>query len=157
LKIFNSIEFRLYEFAYRVPEKDFLGFSKQADFLIDGELLGQVFNVWPLRPWFGRTGFENSKVGIELFIQELLGAKTAQNQFGTNRLVLFGCHCGCDYCGIISCEIIRNGDIIEWRDIRLEEQGDFGPIKDLRIESFKFDFSQYAAAVMNFVDTVDFA
>ncbi|MCU0492988.1 MAG: hypothetical protein MUD01_15465 [Chloroflexaceae bacterium] len=143
----HRLEIRHYEFAYEIPARQFSGVSQQADFLIDGEPLGQRLGLWAGRPWFGRTRFEGSNEQIDYFVQELLGLQPPQNQFGTNRLVLFGCHCGSDYCGIVSCRVVRDGSSISWQDIRYEDDNDSHPY----IALLTFDRAQYTAAVSAFV------
>ena len=53
--------------------------------------------------------------------RELRGLAKPGNQFGSGRLVLYGCHCGCDYCGVISCIAKRENGMVVWSDIRGEE------------------------------------
>jgi len=100
MQTLSHLEIRTYEFPYTIADKNFSGIGRQADFLIDGEPLGTTLQV--LRPWSGRTRFEDARQGVNRFVGELLGGEVPQNQFGTGRLVLFGCHCGCDYCGAVS-------------------------------------------------------
>jgi hypothetical protein len=52
---------------------------------------------------------------------ELRGLAEPANQFASGRLVLYGCHCGCDYCGVVSCMAKREHGKLIWSDIRGEE------------------------------------
>lgn len=62
----------------------------------------------------------NRKEIINRSVNGFLGLETPFNQFGTERLVLYRCHCGCDYCGVISCKINLDEDFIYWTDMRYE-------------------------------------
>ena len=55
-----------------------------------------------------------------------LGLQPAHNQFGSGRLVLYRCHCGNDYCGVISCALEFDGDHVVWQQVTLED--DDGPM-----------------------------
>ena len=72
------------------------------------------------------------------------------NQFETGRTVLYRCHCGCDYCGVIFCEINIEAKVINWKDIRYENDFDseheyIKPIKLLKFkaEDYISTFSKY--------------
>ncbi|WP_242112220.1 hypothetical protein [Luteimonas aquatica] len=54
-----------------------------------------------------------------------LGRTGAMNQFGSGRLVLYRCHCGCDYCGVASCRLEVAADRVYWHDVTFED--DDGP------------------------------
>ena len=58
-------------------------------------------------------------------IETLIGKAKPSNQFRTDRIVLYRCHCGCDYCGVVSCRLIETENEIEWHDISFED--DSGP------------------------------
>jgi hypothetical protein len=145
MQTLSRLEIRTYEFPYTIADKNFSGISRQADFLIDGEPLGKTLQL--VRPWFGRTRFDDSQQVVNRFVGELLGEQVPQNQFGTGRLVLFGCHCGCDYCGVISCEVLKEGDCLLWRNIGHESDDNIEQCIDLLV----FDFHQYSAAIKGFV------
>jgi|GEM_PF-1263431 len=55
-----------------------------------------------------------------------LGLEPADNQNESGRLVLYRCHCGCDYCGVVSCELKFDGDHVVWD--RLTYENDEGPM-----------------------------
>lgn len=141
------LEIKDYEFAYEIPEKGISGTSMQVDFLIDGEPLGKMLGIWPARPWFGRTNFDNKQLVEERVIEEFLALRTAKNQLETNRFVLFGCHCGDDSCGIISCEISRDANHIFWKMIRHEEDESMYE----KLDILCFDYAQYEEALWKFL------
>jgi hypothetical protein len=145
----KHLEIETFEFAYTVAENNTSGVARQSDFLIDGQPLGKMLGLWEQRPWFGRTRLDEPQIALSSFICQLLGEAPPQNQFGTPRLVLFGCHCGCDYCGIVSCGIERDGSTIRWRDICHED--DFGLGTGYgRIDVLEFSYEQYTATVKTF-------
>jgi hypothetical protein len=135
---FHRLEISTYEFTFESEQWSW------ADFLIDGKSLCDVFGYNDL---CRRTGFDFQPEAVHRFIQQLLGLVEPTNQLGSKRLGLYLCYCGCDECGFISCEVIRNERIIEWRDIREEL-----PFEDNlpRIESLKFDLAQYEAAIWRY-------
>lgn len=78
-----------------------------------------------------------------------LGNDEPMNQFGSNRIVLYRCHCGCDYCGVISFVLEKGNDHIIWKDITYEND-DFEDEKDVLkrtglkpISELKFDRKKY--------------
>ncbi len=95
--------------------------TTQHDFLIDGVSLAEVFKFENDRPWFGATFLELNNEAKSQELSAFLGKEKPNNQFGTDRLVLYRCHCGSDYCGVISCEVKKNDHEISWLDIRFEE------------------------------------
>ncbi len=109
------------------------------DFFIDGESLADQLGVGSLD---AATSLEYKN--SDWVLQEFFGQITPSNQFGTGRLVLYRCHCGCDYCGVISCEIRQTGNIFEWNEIRSEDDFEMG---DLCIPSLRFDADQYREAI----------
>lgn len=133
--------------------------SRQTDFIIDGIGLGQKFHFEASRPWFGRTYFEADHEAHEILISELCGKRLPKNQFGTNRLVLYLCHCGCDFCGVISCEILRYDNLVVWRDIRYEtdiEDGDDEeePICDIVITELRFRANDYDREIKRYLKEI---
>src|SRR5215470_14894235 len=141
----NTLVIRRYEFEYMPPGDSIARVSAQTDFVIDGEPLGRSVDIWSERPWFGRTGFDDTEENIGIFMQELVGAKPARNQLGTNRLVLFRCHCGCDYCGVITCEIAADENFVRWSEIRGE-----GWLVSAGMAELMFDRTQYVNAIEEF-------
>lgn len=89
----------------------------------------------PLCEWLGigrdlwqyGTDFDpNSPEPIRLrAVEAFLRRAEAHNQFGSGRLVLYRCHCGCDYCGVISCHLKVGDDHVIWQDVTFED--DVGP------------------------------
>ncbi len=109
--------------------------SKHFDFFIDGTSLSTLLNIdrFDLSfsdfdldiPFIDQSKFPdyNPKERIEFINQKVLeftGKKKPQNQLNTNSIVLYRCHCGCDYCGIISFELSINEKEVIWRNIGYE-------------------------------------
>ncbi|MBT2748513.1 MULTISPECIES: hypothetical protein [unclassified Lysobacter] len=54
-----------------------------------------------------------------------LGLEPASNRSG--RHVLYRCHCGSDYCGVISCMLEFDGDHVAWREVAFEDDAGIMP------------------------------
>lgn len=94
------------------------------DFAIDGELLSEKLGVDRANLLACNTPLDYGSLlstALDEYITALLGHAPAPNQFGTGRLVLYGCHCGCDYCGVVSCTTALKGNLIIWSDFGGEE------------------------------------
>jgi hypothetical protein len=143
-------------YRYEIDGKPWPDPHYQTDYLVDGESLGQAFRFESNRPWFGQTCFEYDGDFLNESIRQLRGLTRAENQFGTNRFVLYRCHCGDDNCGIISCGVQRDENLIRWTDVRFES--DDGPTDDEMCDGsiplFEFDATEYDAAIAAFLDTV---
>lgn len=122
----------------------------QSEFVVDGVGLGERFSFERARPWFGQTSFE---IGPEYALLELSAFKALvppENELESGRLVLYRCHCGCDLCGVISCEVQRKGGRVYWRDVRREEDlepdemdAEDSEIDPVVIPELVFDAPQY--------------
>lgn len=135
---------------------------EQSEFIVDGQPLSTVFGFAGSRPWFGMTFLDSVKTAKENQLQGFLGLCVPFNQFGSGRFVLYRCHCGSDYCGVISCELNVEGDRVCWRDIRYEtdpeEAEDTDDDDDLIshvISDLYFDLAQYRASVNDFIAALD--
>src|SRR5438445_6911950 len=114
-RIANTLQIVRRNYEYKV--KDAAYSYAQTEFLVDGVGIGQRFAFESVRPWFGNTCFEMPADAGQYQLQALRGLREPQNQFGTNRFVLYRCHCGCDYCGVLSCRILRTAAAVVWRDL----------------------------------------
>jgi hypothetical protein len=133
---------------------------RQADFVIDGVGLGTRLAFEPNRPWIGETCFELQPGAFESEVDSLRGLRATWNQFGTGRFALYRCHCGCDYCGIFSCVIVRTETTVTWTDVRyedgvIEESESEGPDEEHpyphKIDTFSFDVTEYDSAIQQFM------
>lgn len=84
-------------------------------------------------------------------INEFTSIEKPFNQFQTDRIVLYRCHCGCDYCGIISFEIEFSDNYIFWKDIRfeLDDESETNDVKS--IEILQFSKKQYFEEFNEFI------
>ena len=76
-------------------------------------------------------------------INEFTGIEKPFNQFQTDRIVLYRCHCGCDYCGIISFEIEFSDDSVFWKNIRFELDDEIETANIKSIALLQFSKKQY--------------
>jgi hypothetical protein len=86
----------------------------------------------PLAHWLGlRRDLSNSDTDLDCALPPalaergraaFLGLQPAHNQFGSGRLVLYRCHCGSDYCGVISCALELDRDHVVWRQVTREDE-----------------------------------
>jgi hypothetical protein len=110
---------------YRIGEADYK--VTLAEFFIDDRRLCEWLGIDRNLSQYG-TDFDPDSPepirnrGIEAFLSRV----EAHNQFGSGRLVLYRCHCGCDYCGVISCRLEVGDDHVIWQDVTLED--DDGPV-----------------------------
>lgn len=107
------------DFTY--ANKDGLVNEKIPEFLIDDqsliELLGDYRHL-------GNYDNDLNSDGVlsHHYILQLLGRSSNNNQLGSNRTVLYRCHCACDHCGIFSTEIIVGKLTVQWKLIAWEDQ-----------------------------------
>lgn len=120
----NQVGLITRQYTYKIDGVEQARAHQQTDIIVDDQSLGRLFGFETARPWFGQTCFEYNNANL---IDMFRGLRTPVNQFGSGRLVLYGCHCGCDYCGVISCVIERTDTTILWRDIRFENDDDDDP------------------------------
>jgi hypothetical protein len=121
------------------------------DFLVDGRPLAERLGVSrggralcgsPLE----RAGDDRCRAAMDDYARQLTGAAPGRNQFGSGRVVLYGCHCGCDYCGVISARVERSGGVVRWLDVGYEDECD-----TRGAAAFAFGTRQVAAAVSGFL------
>jgi hypothetical protein len=143
----NDFAIRTFEFPYAIAETSERGVARQADFVIDGTPIGKTLNLWPDRPWFGRTRFEQPRRAVATYVEELLGLRIPHHGGGIGRVVLFGCHCGMDACGLITAVVRREGGVMRWENIAWENDDDVEHTRYGKVGSLTFDYAQYLEAV----------
>jgi hypothetical protein len=80
------------------------------------------------------------------FLSILSGTHEPVNQFGSRRTVLYRCHCGSDYCGVVSCDVNVSADKVDWSNVGVETDNN-------SIEGnlfFRFDKKQYLSVLSQF-------
>lgn len=131
------------------------------EFFIDGK---------PLAEWFGEirhlgncdTNLTGNLKLVQNSIMQLTGEIAPYNAFDTKRFVLYRCHCGCDDCGVISCEIIVDDKTVKWKNITIEEYENIGISYDddgnsfdaIRLD-FEFDKTAYLAEIQRFMAKIN--
>lgn len=121
----------------------------QAEFIIDGIALSEYFSFKVNRPWFGATFMELDNAAWTNELNMFLGKTEANNQFNSNRFVLYRCHCGCDYCGVISCVIEKKHDVVYWKDIYFET--DDTEVEGNVISQYTFNYTDYVKCITEFI------
>lgn len=79
------------------------------------------------------------------------------NHLNNGRFVLYRCHCGCDYCGVISCKITRTETSVKWTDIyfgdedgRFEDEASDSDSVLINLTEFEFDINEYDKVIDQF-------
>ena len=84
-----------------------------------------------------------------------LGKSKAINQFGTDRIVLYRCHCGCDYCGIISLLLQITPNEYIWKDIRHEDDEGWEDNETINtINKLQFHRTEYELEWENYLELI---
>ncbi len=139
------------------------------DFFVDGKQLSQLLNIDRFDMMYSsfdldifyvdkiKFPYHNTKEIIDTKVSVFLGYKEPENQFGTNRIPLYRCHCGSDYCGVISFLLEKKEDVIIWKDIRYEDDSfeDVLDIEDRKINTIKmlkFDSIAYQAQFVEYLN-----
>ena len=150
----NTLILKSKGYKYEIDGKPYPTPSVQTDYFVDGNSMGLAFQFEDARPWFGSTCFETIKDQQTELILQLRGLKAAENQFKTDRFVLYRCHCGDDNCGIISCQIERDNRTVRWIDVRYEDDFDASdePIYDGVIPEFVFDVNHYDSTIQQYAE-----
>lgn len=138
------------------------------DFFIDGVQLDKTLGINRLTDLrfceFDLDIFNSDKLKLADYdrktvirnkINEFIGVEKPVNQFQTERIVLYRCHCGCDYCGIISFELELNNHYVFWKNIRFELDEET-EIKDVKfIDQLQFNKKQYLEELDRFISQID--
>jgi hypothetical protein len=154
----NTLELRRIDVPYVNPSDNAQTLSHAlTDFWIDGRSLAETLGVAARRPWYGYTRFDFNPRAQEQFKLELLGRIVPSNQFDSQRLVLFGCHCGADYCRVISCRLEADERTVRWLEFAEERDGFespsiLEPIDGLPLEwrALTFERAAYERTVLEF-------
>ena len=114
----NNLTFVKRDYRYELDDGQLHSYS-QMEYVVDGIDLSIRLGVADLDILARVTRLTSQE--LESYrAQELSGLSKPSNQFASGRLILYGCHCGCDYCGVISCLARREDDMLIWSDIRGE-------------------------------------
>lgn len=145
-----------YDFNFYVDGKgldEWLGFDRQTDW----RFLDFDFDIFIVDkdsfPNYDRNKIIYSKV------EQCLGIKPIYTQLGNNRLVLYRCHCGSDYCSVISCHLEITEHYVRWNNIAYEDGLDREEALDLDehgitlIKQLIFSRKQYQQVFNKYLDT----
>ncbi|MDH7447597.1 hypothetical protein [Aquimarina sp. 2201CG14-23] len=137
------------------------------DFFIDGKALTEWLNISRFDVAYSDFDLDILEVDTSKFpdydrtkinknaVAQFLGNKQPSNQFATNRIILYRCHCGSDYCGVISFILDKQDDLIVWKEITYEnddfeyekemENRGIQPIKELKFarKEYELEFESY--------------
>ncbi|WP_298544984.1 hypothetical protein [uncultured Aquimarina sp.] len=143
------------------------------DFFIDGKALTEWLHIGRFDLAYSDFDLDILEVDTSKFpnydrtkinkntVAQFLGNKQPSNQFATNRIVLYRCHCGSDYCGVISFILDKQDDLITWKEITYEnddfeydkeiENRGIQPIKELRFSrrEYELEFENYLEKYCN--------
>jgi len=151
LKDKQKLEIKIIEKASDKIYFDFFINQKQLSKLLGIDRLDMAYYSFDLDYYeVDKERFPNydRKKVVKNAVSCFLGNNKPMNQFGTNRIVLYRCHCGCDYCGVISFVLHVENDVIIWKDITYEDD-DFEFEEELKrrdinsIKELKFDKREY--------------
>lgn len=87
-------------------------------------------------------------------VSNFLGETKPMNQFRTNRIVIYRCHCGSDFCGVISFELLVKKNCVIWKNISYES--DYLNNSSENIETLHqlvFNRNEYELAFKNYLKT----
>lgn len=150
----NQLEIRVIESTDKVVKFDFFIDNLELDKMLNIDRLSDmrfcdfdldIFKVDDQKfPNYNRLDSVKSTVDV------FLGNTKPTNQFLTDRIVLYRCHCGCDYCGVISFKIDFDQTYIYWSEIRFELDDESQTDEVKSIERLWFDKIQYVEEFKNF-------
>ncbi|MEK4356431.1 oxidoreductase [Paenibacillus sp. FSL M7-1455] len=111
--------------------------TKFADIIIDGKSLYQMLRKYDLVPSLGWGSDDYQKLIIDYFL-----LRQEHNYLYYRYPILVCPWCGDEECGFISVYIEREGDVITWRDFKLEPDN-----KPIDIGPFYFKWDDYERAI----------
>jgi hypothetical protein len=117
------------------------------DFLIDDRPLAEHLGLSRAGLALCGSSLEGKdRATVTGYAEQLLGAAPGGNQFESGRVVLYRCHCGCDYCGVISARVVRESGSIRWIEVGYEDDGGA-----CGTATFRFRTRQAVAAVAGYL------
>lgn len=130
------------------------------EIFVDGQALSGMIGVERDLAFINCDFTSDDPNVIRSAIAQYTGQAAPCNQFGSPRIVLYRCHCGSDYCGVISFSLVEKGGLILWRNLSYKtETGiiDTGVVEqayDIRfIEEMAFNKVQYLAEFKRYRQT----
>lgn len=156
----KSFDKRIYQlkigkitYNYRLTESEPFNAHQTTDveFYLDGAPLSQILGIERGLQFAGNNLSHDAPEIVLDAIAQFTGASSPSNQFGTSRVVLYRCHCGSDYCGIISFSLLLKKNFVFWQGLSYEDDDGTTNINNLKQSGFDaireivFDKKQYLA------------
>ena len=147
-KNMDKLAISLKPMKYRYEKNGIEHEASVVEFVINGEELSHILGI--------ERDLDNSGCDLDPlmrdgicreFVDILAGNIPPPNQFGTPRVVLYRCHCGCDYCGVISCALSKSGQTITWSGIGYEDDSSLesGPSYTFDLDAYMKEIKRFAA------------
>jgi len=139
------------------------------DFFIDGRALSEWLHISRFDLAYSDFDLDILEIDTSKFpkynrkkvnknaVAQFLGNSQSSNQFDTNRIVVYRCHCGSDYCGVISFILDKQDDLVIWKEITYEND-DFEYEKEIEnrgiqpIKELKFSRKEYELEFENYLE-----
>jgi len=116
------------------------------DFFIDATPLSELLGINRGDMAYIDDDFTTPKIRTSIIqhaIGQYIGLGRAYNQFNSSRLVLYRCHCGSDYCGVVSFGLAIDDRRVIWKDIAFESDFPTHQFEPYSIGSLEFEKAQY--------------
>lgn len=121
------------------PEQDGNKNTRFADVIIDGKSLYQRLKKYDMVPSLGWGVEEYQKLLIQYFLLE-----KPHPQMYYRYPILVCPWCGDEECGYISVKIDREGDLVIWKDFRLEPD-----MQEINVGPFYFEWEHYQKVILD--------
>ena len=155
----SRLQLAIIPFVYVIENQTYT--TQIGEFIIDGKSLADWLEI--------ERGLDNCYTELDIdkarflhFANQLIGETEPSNQFDTPRLVLYRCHCGCDYCGVVSAEIITHDNSITWQNVGYEDDDNMDESEmdefdewQLKRLNFTFDKTEYFAEIEHFKQSLN--
>ena len=139
---------------YRLESDGPVRKTQVPEIFIDAQPLAQLLGVERNLRFYECVVGNKIQAVAESAIRQYTGDAPPLNQFGSPRIVLYRCHCGADYCGVISFSLLQHENRVTWRAINYESDAGIVAEQDVRasglenyraIDEISFDADQYMA------------
>ncbi len=121
---YNSLELQKFKIQDSVTPSSGseLKYVEVIEFFVDKVALSQLLGIDRNVSSLPLSSLDSSPEASARALQMLAGIIPPSNQLGSKRMVLYSCHCGSDYCGVISCELRFTQDQVIWGDFACENE-----------------------------------
>lgn len=122
------------------------------EFFVDGRALPELIGVERDLAFIGCDFCSDDPEALSSAVARYTGGAPPRNQFGSPRVVLYRCHCGSDYCGVISFSLVIEEGLVRWRGLSYEGDDGVAEARDAEqvcsirpVGEIVFDKAQYLA------------